>query len=62
MAMNHPGFALNGPNLNLPGKRQPEINGHGTLANVEADCCRVAAELGLAIEFRQTNAEHELIG
>jgi 3-dehydroquinate dehydratase len=29
---------------------------------VEADCYRLAAELGLAIEFRQTNVEHELIG
>ena len=52
---------LNGPNLNLLGKRQPEIYGHDTLADVEAECHRVGAELGLAIEFRQSNREYELI-
>jgi 3-dehydroquinate dehydratase-2 len=52
---------LNGPNLNLLGKRQPEIYGRETLADVEADCHRVAAELGLEIEFRQSNREYELI-
>ncbi len=52
---------LNGPNLNLLGKRQPEIYGHETLADVEAECRRVGAELGLAIEFRQSNREYELI-
>jgi len=52
---------LNGPNLNLLGKRQPEIYGHDTLADVEAECRRVGAELGLAIEFRQSNREYELI-
>jgi 3-dehydroquinate dehydratase II len=54
-------FVLNGPNLNLLGKRQPDIYGSETLADVEADCRRVAGELGLALEFRQTNAESELI-
>ena len=54
-------FVLNGPNLNLLGKRQPDIYGSETLADVEADCRRVAGELGLAVEFRQTNAESELI-
>ena len=52
---------LNGPNLNLLGLRQPEIYGHQTLADVEADCRRVAAELGLTIEFRQSNREYEII-
>jgi 3-dehydroquinate dehydratase-2 len=52
---------LNGPNLNLLGKRQPEIYGRETLADVEADCRRVAGELGLEIEFRQSNREYEII-
>ncbi|HYG86507.1 MAG TPA: type II 3-dehydroquinate dehydratase [Azospirillum sp.] len=54
-------YVLNGPNLNLLGKREPEIYGHETLADVEAECRRVGGDLGLAIEFRQTNAEHQLI-
>ena len=52
---------LNGPNLNLLGKRQPHIYGHETLADVEAQCRALAAELGLGIEFKQSNAEHHLI-
>ncbi len=54
-------YVLNGPNLNLLGKRQPAIYGHETLADVEAECRRVAGECGLEIEFRQSNAEHQLI-
>ena len=56
-----PVFVLNGPNLNLLGQREPHIYGHETLADVEAMCRRAAQELGLAVEFRQTNAEHQLI-
>jgi len=52
---------LNGPNLNLLGKREPEIYGSETLAEVEADCHRVGAKLGLDIEFRQSNREYEII-
>ena len=54
-------YVLNGPNLNLLGKRQPTIYGHETLADVEADCRRLASELRLEIEFRQSNAEFQLI-
>lgn len=54
-------YILNGPNLNLLGKRQPTIYGHETLADVEAECRRTAAPLGLEIEFRQSNAEFQLI-
>ena len=54
-------YVLNGPNLNLLGKRQPMIYGHETLADVEADCRRLASELRLEIEFRQSNAEFQLI-
>lgn len=52
---------LNGPNLNLLGQRQPEIYGRETLADVEADCRRAGEALGLAIEFRQSNREYEII-
>ena len=54
-------FILNGPNLNLLGKRQPEIYGHATLADVEARCRSVGEELALGVEFRQSNAEHQLV-
>jgi 3-dehydroquinate dehydratase II len=52
---------LNGPNLNLLGKRQPEIYGTFTLADVEADCRKLAADLGVMVEFKHSNAEHQLI-
>ncbi len=54
-------FILNGPNLNLLGKRQPHIYGHETLADVERDCRALAAELGLDIRFHQSNREYEII-
>ena len=59
--MNDTVLVLNGPNLNLLGKRQPEIYGRETLADVEALCRETAASLGLAVDFRQSNAEHVLI-
>jgi len=52
---------LNGPNLNLLGTREPEKYGTATLDDVEALCAEVAEELGLAIDFRQTNSEGELV-
>lgn len=52
-------YILNGPNLNRLGKREPEIYGRATLAEVET-LCRAAAR-DLPVEFRQTNAEHQLI-
>ena len=54
-------FVLNGPNLNLLGKRQPHIYGHETLADVESDCRAVAAELRLEIRFHQSNREYEIV-
>jgi 3-dehydroquinate dehydratase-2 len=56
-----PVFVLNGPNLNLLGKRQPEIYGHETLADVEAACHETAARLGFPIRFHQSNREYEII-
>ena len=52
---------LNGPNLNLLGIREPAKYGTATLDDVEALCAEVAEGLGLAIDFRQTNGEGELI-
>ena len=50
-----------GPNLNLLGKRQPQIYGHETLADVEANCRKVASEHGLEVRFHQSNREYEII-
>ncbi len=52
---------LNGPNLNLLGTRQPEVYGRTTLADVEAMCAEKAKALGIAIDFRQSNHEGELV-
>jgi 3-dehydroquinate dehydratase II len=60
-AMSRVAYVLNGPNLNLLGKRQPDIYGHETLADVEADCRRVASEFGLELRFHQSNREYEII-
>ncbi len=52
---------LNGPNLNLLAGREPEIYGPDTLADVEASCRAVAGRHGLALVFRQTNREYEMV-
>jgi 3-dehydroquinate dehydratase II len=52
---------LNGPNLNLLGVREPETYGSETLADIEEACLERAAALDLAIEFRQSNHEGQLV-
>lgn len=52
---------LNGPNLNMLGRREPEIYGRGSLADLEAACRRRAGELGLGLECRQSNHEGALV-
>ena len=59
--MSKPVFILNGPNLNLLGRREPHIYGVTTLAEVEAMCDTRATAEGLAISFRQTNHEGQLV-
>ena len=52
---------LNGPNLNMLGMREPDIYGHQTLADIEAECRRLAREKQMDIDWYQSNVEGELI-
>lgn len=55
-------LVLHGPNLNLLGSREPEIYGHATLTQIDADLVDRAVADGHTLESFQSNAEHELIG
>ena len=59
--MPKPIYVLNGPNLNLLGKREPEIYGKQTLDDVAAVTSSRAKDLGLSCDFRQSNLEGELV-
>jgi len=55
-------LVLHGPNLNRLGTREPDVYGHTTYADLVALCEQTGAELGLAVDVRQTNDEAELVG
>lgn len=59
--MAKPIFVLNGPNLNLLGKRQPDVYGTATLDDVRKRTEARAQQHGLEIEFRQSNHEGQLV-
>jgi len=54
-------YVLNGPNMNLLGTREPEKYGRATLADVEKLCAATCKRFGLALDFRQSNMEGELV-
>jgi 3-dehydroquinate dehydratase-2 len=59
--MAKPIYVLNGPNLNMLGLREPAVYGRESLADVEKRAKARAKEVGLPIEFRQSNDEGELV-
>ena len=52
---------INGPNLNMLGKREPEIYGKTTLEEIENQCNSVSKKLNLKISFFQSNSESDII-
>ncbi len=54
-------YVLNGPNLNLLGQREPEIYGRETLDDLRARTEKAAAAVKLAVDFRQSNSEGEIV-
>lgn len=59
--MPYPLFVLNGSNLNMLGLREPELYGTTTLAEIQQQTERLADQLGLACDFRQTNHEGVMV-
>ena len=54
-------LAINGPNLNMLGTREPEIYGAQTLADIEARCRSICEEGGAELEWMQSNSEAEIV-
>ncbi len=59
--MSKPVYVLNGPNLNMLGRREPGLYGSDTLAAIEDNCRAFGKDRGFGIEFRQTNHEGVLV-
>ena len=55
-------LVLNGPNLGRLGSREPEVYGTASLADIAGQCRTAGKELGLEVDFRQTDDEAELVG
>jgi 3-dehydroquinate dehydratase II len=55
-------YVLNGPNLGRLGTRETDVYGTTSLAELAELCERTGRQVGLRVEFRQTDAEHEMLG
>ncbi|MEE8164174.1 MAG: type II 3-dehydroquinate dehydratase, partial [Myxococcota bacterium] len=54
-------LVVHGPNLNLLGRREPEVYGQTTLAEIDADLAAAAKELGIEVDCFQSNHEGEIV-
>ncbi|MFJ5234803.1 type II 3-dehydroquinate dehydratase [Kitasatospora sp. NPDC088391] len=60
--MTVPVLVLNGPNLGRLGSREPDVYGSTSYAGLVERCTKLGAELGLAVDVRETNSEAEMVG